>query len=84
MQKGKGNRRRVKGLLRQPQHDGRILADGVEHDGPLELRGHLAQDVDALGLQQAQMAQALWADDSLAAMRETRFRRPACMTSFSS
>ena len=58
MQQRKGNRRGIKGLLRQPQHHRRVLADGVKHHRPLELAGHLAQDVDALRLQQAQMAQA--------------------------
>ena len=63
MQQRKGNRRRIKGLLRQPQHDGRILADRVEHDGSLEFRSHFAQNVNALRLQQAQMAQALRSGD---------------------
>ena len=58
VQQGKRNRRGIEGLLRQPQHDGGILADGVEHDRPLKLRGHFAQDVNALRFQQAQMAQA--------------------------
>ena len=76
MQQRKRNRRGIEGLLRQPQHDGGILADGVEHDGPLEFRSHLAQYVNALRFQQAQMAQALrggcargrrWIDEALSA-----------------
>ena len=47
----------VEGLLRQPQHDGGILADGVEHHRLLELGRDLAEDVDALRLQRLQMAQ---------------------------
>ena len=58
MQQREGNRRRVEGLLRQPQHDGRILADRVEHDRTLEFRGYFAQNVNALGFEQLQMAQA--------------------------
>ena len=57
MQQRKRNRRRIERLLRQPQHHRRVFADGVEHHRPLKLRGHFAQDVDALRLKQAQMAQ---------------------------
>ena len=53
-----GNRPGVKRLLRQPQHDRRILADRVEHHRPLELGHHLPDDVDALGFERAQMIQA--------------------------
>ena len=48
----------IEGLLRQAQHHGRVFADGVEHHRPLELGGDFAQNVDALGFKQAQMAQA--------------------------
>jgi hypothetical protein len=72
MQQRKGNRRGIEGLLRQPQHDGRILADGVEHHRPLKLRGHFAQNVNALRFKQAQMAQARRAD-ALAAAIESEF-----------
>ncbi len=54
---GKGIGAGIKGLLRQPQHHRRILADGVEHHRPLELRRHLAQNMNALRLKQAQMVQ---------------------------
>ena len=37
-----------KGLARQPQQDGRILADAPEHGEVLELVERLAQDVNAL------------------------------------
>ena len=46
----------IEGLLRQAQHDGGILADGVEHHRVLELGRDLADDVDALGLEQLEMA----------------------------
>src|SRR5262249_23380990 len=42
---------RVKRLLRQAQQDGGVLADRVEENGPLELRGNLPQHVNALRLQ---------------------------------
>ena len=61
MQQREGNRAGIEGLLRQAQHDRGILADGVEHHGPLKFGGHFAQDVDALGLKQTEMAQALLA-----------------------
>ena len=38
------------------QHRG-VLADRVEHDGPLALGDHLAHDVDGLGLQLLEMGQ---------------------------
>ena len=43
---------RVERLLREPQHDRRVLADRIEHDRPLELGHDLPDDVDALGLEQ--------------------------------
>ena len=52
---GKRNLAGMKRLLRQPHHHRGILADGVEHHRPLELGGHFADDVNALGLQGAQM-----------------------------
>jgi hypothetical protein len=57
MQQRKRNRRRVKRLLRQPQHHRRVLADGVKHHRPLELRGYLAQDMDAFRLEKAKVAE---------------------------
>ena len=51
----------VERLLRQPQHDGGVLADRVEHHRPLELGGDLADDVDALGLEYFQMGQVVTA-----------------------
>ena len=44
-------------LERQMQHDDGVLAAGEQQHRPLELRGHLPNDVDGLGLQRAQMAQ---------------------------
>ena len=49
MQQRKGNRPWVKRLLRQTQHNGRILADGVKHHRPRRRRRHLAEDFDRLG-----------------------------------
>ena len=57
MQERKRNGPGIEGLLRQPQHDGRVLADGVEHHRLLKLGRHFAEDVDALRLQHLEMAQ---------------------------
>src|SRR5688500_8524871 len=35
-----------------------VLADRVEHDRPFELGHHLAEDVDALGFQRAEMVES--------------------------
>ena len=59
MQQRKRNRAGKKRLLRQAQHHRRVLADGVKHHGPLEFRSHFAQNMNALGLQQAQVAEPL-------------------------
>ena len=45
----------VEGLLGQPDHHGRILADGIQHHRAGKFRNHLAQNVDALGFQGAEM-----------------------------
>ena len=50
---------RVKGLLRQPYHHARVLADRVQHHRLFELRRHLADDVDALGLELLQMGEVV-------------------------
>ena len=47
----------IEGLLRQPHHHRGVLADGIQHHRALELRGHFADDVDALGFEGAQMGQ---------------------------
>ena len=52
-----GNGTRVKCLLRQADHDGGVLADGVEHDGPLEFGSHLAEDVNTFGFEGTQMGE---------------------------
>ena len=44
-------------LERQMQHDDGVLAAGEQQHRPLELGGHLADDVDRLGLQRPQMAE---------------------------
>ena len=51
MHQGKRNPARLEGLMRQVQHHGRILADGVQHHRVFELGRDLSNDVDALGFQ---------------------------------
>jgi hypothetical protein len=58
VQKRKGRLRRKERLDRQVQHHRAVLADGIEHDGPLALGHHLAHDVDALGLETLEMRQS--------------------------
>ena len=55
MQQGERKAARVKRLLRQAQHHGRILADGIQHHRPGKLGHHLAKNMDALRLQRPQM-----------------------------
>src|SRR5204863_9343548 len=43
--------RGVKRLLRQPDHDRRVLADRIEHYWIFEFGDHLAQDVDTLSFE---------------------------------
>src|SRR5437588_11263460 len=47
----------VKRFLRQSQHDRRIFADRIKQDWALEFGGHFAHDVNALGFEQAKMAE---------------------------
>jgi hypothetical protein len=42
---------RVECFLGQTKHYGRILADRIQHHGPLELRSHLADDMDTFSLE---------------------------------
>jgi hypothetical protein len=58
VQQRERDRRRVERLLREAQHYGGVFADRVEHHRPLELGRHLANDVDALGFERAQMIEA--------------------------
>ena len=58
MQQREGDGAGEESLLRQAKHDGGVFADGVEHHRLLELGGDLAEDVDALGLEELQMAEA--------------------------
>ena len=44
-------------LLRQAQEHRRVLADRIEHHRAFELGHHLAHDVDALGLEHAQVVE---------------------------
>ena len=63
--------RRVEGLLRKAQHDGGVFADGVEHHRVLKLGDDLAEDVDALGLEQLDVTQAV---DAVVLVGESRDR----------
>ena len=54
---GNGRRPGAERLLRQPDHDRGVLADRIEEHRVLELGDDLAQDVDALGLELAQVRQ---------------------------
>jgi hypothetical protein len=58
MEEREGDGAGEEGLLREAQHDGGVLADGVEHDRVLELRGDFAEDLDALGLEEFEVAEA--------------------------
>ncbi len=58
VEEGEGDLAGEEGLLREAQHDGGVLADGVEHDGPGELGDGLAQDGDALGFKGLEMVEA--------------------------
>ena len=44
-------------LLRETEHDDRVLAAREQQDGSLELGRHLADDVDGLGLERHQVAE---------------------------
>ena len=44
-------------LERQVQHDDGVLAAGEQQHRPLEFGGHLADDVDRLGLERPQVAE---------------------------
>ena len=48
-------------LMGQVQHDDGVLAPREEEHGALELGRHLAEDVDGLGLERAQVRQAVMA-----------------------
>ena len=47
----------------QVQHDDRVLAAGKQQHGTLELRGHLADDVDRFGFERTQMGQLVASGD---------------------
>ncbi len=59
VQEREGGLGRVERLLGQPDHDGGILADRVEHDRLLELRDDLAEDVNALGFELLEVGEGL-------------------------
>src|SRR5438105_5259562 len=58
VQERKRDRSGVERFLREAQHARRVLADGIEHHRALELGHDLAEDLDAFGLEGAQMIQA--------------------------
>ena len=51
----KGKRAGRERLLRQSYEDGGVLSDRVEHHRPFELGDDLAEDADALCLEEAEM-----------------------------
>jgi hypothetical protein len=55
VQQGKWDFAGIERLLRQPHHHRRVLADGVEHDGPLKLRCNLAHDENTFGFEEAKV-----------------------------
>ena len=57
MQERKRQLAREKCLLREPHHDGTVLADRVKHHGLFKFGDHLAQDVDAFCFKHAEMGQ---------------------------
>ena len=59
---GNGNRAGRERLLREAQHDDRVLAAGEQQHRPLELGGHLADDVDGLGLEGPQVGELVGRD----------------------
>src|SRR5437899_4864926 len=60
-------------LVRQVKHDDRVLAATEQQDRPLELPGHLAEDVDRLGLESVKLA-----EDDRAAHSRRRLGRNWC------
>ena len=60
--RGKGNRAGIERLLRQPQHHGRVFADGIQHHRLRELGSHFADDVDAFRFEGAQVSQGAGTD----------------------
>ena len=46
----------------QADHDRAVLADRIEHDRVLKLGRHLADDVDALGLELLEVGEVVTAD----------------------
>ncbi len=55
MQQRKRNGGRIKRLLRQAHHHGRIFPNGIEHHGPLKFRRDLTKNMDAFGFEEAEM-----------------------------
>ncbi len=55
MQQRKRRLGRKERFLRDVKHHAQILADGIKHHRPLELRDHLAHDEDRLRLEPAQV-----------------------------
>jgi hypothetical protein len=59
VQQGEGNWAGVKGFLREAEHHGGVFTDGVEHYRVLKLRGDLAEDVNALSLEELDVIKAV-------------------------
>ncbi|MNL21692.1 hypothetical protein D3C87_1429950 [compost metagenome] len=59
MQQRKWDLAGIEGLACQMQQDARILADRIHHHRPLKAGRHLAQNLDALGLEGLQMRQSV-------------------------
>ena len=57
MHQREGRLRRIEGLHGEMQHDGRILADRIEHHRLFAFGRHLADDVDRFRLQPGKMGQ---------------------------
>jgi hypothetical protein len=47
MQQREWDLARIECLFRQAHHNGRILADGIQHDRIVKFRCHFAEDEDA-------------------------------------
>src|SRR5688572_5895954 len=59
MQEGKWRLGRIERLHRQMQHDGRILADRIEHHRIGESRRDLTKNMDCFGFKTLEMRQVL-------------------------
>jgi hypothetical protein len=58
MQQREWRRCWIKRLLCQPQHNRRILAHRIQHDGPVGLPHHFSKDMDAFGFEPVEVSEA--------------------------